>query len=53
MKTTGFMRFKTLGFKNFQKLQWEKTVFSRTEKGNAIVFEMKFPCKMEIQPCTN
>lgn len=52
MKTTGIMRFKTQGSKYFQKLQWGKTVFSRTEKGNVIGFEMTFPCEMEIQPYT-
>ena len=29
-----------------------KTGFSRTRKGMVIVFDMKFPHLMQIQPCT-
>jgi len=28
-------------------------LLSRTQNGNVIVFDMKCPCEMEIQPCTN
>jgi hypothetical protein len=29
------------------------TVLSRTRKRNVIVFDIKFHCEMEIQPCIN
>jgi hypothetical protein len=30
-----------------------KTVFSTTRKGNVIVFDMKFPSEIVVQPYTN